>query len=198
MTGSNALVLVGGGGHCRSCIDVVEAAGEWRIAAILDVANRVGERVLGHAVTGTDAEIERYVADGMVFLVTVGQIKSADVRMKLYERIRAAGGRQPTIVSPHAYVSPHAKLGEGTIVMHRAVVNAGAIVGDNVIINTMALVEHDARVGNHCHISTAAVVNGEAIIGERSFVGSNAIVHQCAQVPDGSVVPAGTVFRAMG
>ena len=198
MTGSNALVLVGGGGHCRSCIDVVEAAGEWRIAAILDVANRVGERVLGHAVAGTDAEIDRYAAEGMAFLVTVGQIKSADVRISLYERIRAAGGRLPTIVSPHAYVSPHGKLGAGTIVMHRAVVNAGAIVGDNVIINTMALVEHDARVGNHCHVSTAAVVNGEAIIGERSFVGSNAIVHQCARVPDGSVVPAGAVFRAVG
>jgi sugar O-acyltransferase (sialic acid O-acetyltransferase NeuD family) len=198
MATSNALVLVGGGGHCRSCIDVVEATGDWRIAAILDVPDHVDERVLGYAIAGTDAEIDRYAADGAAFLVTVGQIKSTDRRVMLYEKIRAAGGRLPTIVSPHAYVSRHGTLGEGTIVMHRAVVNAGAIVGDNVIINTMALVEHDARVGNHCHVSTAAIVNGEAIIGARSFVGSNAIVHQRARVSEGAVVPAGAVFRAVG
>ena len=31
----------------------------------------------------------------------------------------------PSIISPLAYVSPKAKIGEGTIVMHGAIINKG-------------------------------------------------------------------------
>jgi sugar O-acyltransferase (sialic acid O-acetyltransferase NeuD family) len=189
------LVLVGGGGHCRSCIDVVEASDEWRIVAILDVASRVGERILGHAICGTDDDIDRLAAGGAAFLIALGQIKSAGQRRKLFEMVRLKGGLLPTIVSPLAYVSPHASLGVGTIVMHRATVNAGATIGDNVIINSLALVEHDAQVGNDCHVSTAAVVNGDVVIGVGSFIGSNAVLHHGCEVPANAIVPAGATYR---
>lgn len=189
------IVLIGGGGHCKACVDVIETTGEWDILGILDLPERIGEKVLGYAVIGTDDQVGRFVAEGVRFLVCVGQIRTADVRRRAYERVKAAGGRLATIVSPLAYVSPSAVLGEGTIVMHRAVVNASASVGDNAIINTMALVEHDATVGSHCHLSTAAILNGGARIGVGSFVGSNAVVIQGAAVPENSFVPAGTLYR---
>ncbi len=190
-----SLVLLGGGGHCKACIDVIEATGEWSILGILDLPGRVGEQVLGYPVVGTDEEVGDYVINGARFLVCLGQIRTADLRRRAYERVKAAGGKLATIVSPLAYVSPRATLGEGTIVMHRAVVNVSASIGDNVIINTMALVEHDATVGNHCHVSTAAVLNGGATIGVGSFVGSNAVVIQGATVLEDDFVPAGAVYR---
>jgi sugar O-acyltransferase (sialic acid O-acetyltransferase NeuD family) len=188
-------VLIGGGGHCKACIDVIEATGEWDVLGILDLPERAGEQVLGYPVVGTDEEVGHYVAAGAHFLVCLGQIRTASLRRNAYERVKAAGGTLATIVSPLAYVSPSAILGEGTIVMHRAVVNVSAIIGDNVIINTMALVEHDATVGSHCHVSTAAVLNGGARIGVGSFVGSNAVVIQGATVPEDDFVPAGVVYR---
>ena len=60
----------------------------------------------------------------------------------------------PTVVSPRAYLSRHARVGGGTTVMHEAIVNCSAEIGENCIINTKALVEHDAKVGNHTHIAT--------------------------------------------
>ena len=30
------IILLGGGGHCRSCIDVIEQAGDFNIAGIVD------------------------------------------------------------------------------------------------------------------------------------------------------------------
>lgn len=189
------LVLIGGGGHCTACIDVIEATGQWNILGILDLASRVGEDVLGHRIIGTDDQIRRLAADGASFLVCIGQIEAAEPRRRAYERIRAACGRLATIVSPNAYVSPSALLGEGTIVMHRALVNSSARVGDNVIINTFALVEHDASIGSHCHISTAAVVNGGVEVGAGSFIGSNAVVVQNAIVPEGTFLRAGSLGR---
>lgn len=189
------LVLIGGGGHCKACIDVIEATGEWDILGILDLPERVGEKVLGYPVVGTDDQVRRFVAEGARFLVSIGQIRTAEERCRAYERVKAAGGKLATIVSPMAYVSFRTVVGEGTIVMHRALINSNAIVGDNVIINTMALVEHDAVVGSHCHVSTAAIVNGGAKIGVGSFIGSNAVVIHGAEVADRAFVPAGTLYR---
>ena len=190
-----SLVLIGGGGHCKACIDVIEATGQWSILGILDLAERVGEKVLGYPILGTDDRIRQFAANGACFLVSIGQIRAVEPRRRAYERVKSANGRFATIVSPLAYVSPSAVVCEGTIVMHRALVNASAAVGDNVIINTLALVEHDAVVGDHCHISTAAVINGGAAIGPGSFVGSNAAIVQGVVVPGDAFIPAGTLYR---
>lgn len=40
------LLLVGGGGHCKSVIDVAESAG-FTIKGILDIPENVGKDVLG-------------------------------------------------------------------------------------------------------------------------------------------------------
>ena len=189
------LVLIGGGGHCRACIDVIEASRSWEIIGILDKQESAGSSVLGYPVLGTDAEIPRLAATGIWFLVAVGQLRSAEIRCRIYDCILGVGGRLATVVSPHAYVSPTATLGRGTIVMHRALVNSAARVGNNVIINTMALLEHDAQVGDHCHISTSSVINGSAVVGEGCFVGSNAVVVQSATIPANSFVPAAFLYK---
>jgi sugar O-acyltransferase (sialic acid O-acetyltransferase NeuD family) len=190
------LILLGGGGHCRSCIDVIEAHGGWNITGILDLAPRIGERMFGHQIIGTDDDVRQLVTRGMKFLITVGQIASPDCRVALYDKVQAANGQLVSIVSPLAYVSPRAELGPGTIVMHGAIVNCGARIGANVIINSKALIEHDAEVGDHCHISTAAIVNGGAAVGSRTFIGSNAVLLQGVRVPAGHVVAAGATYRA--
>ena len=45
------IVLVGGGGHCKSVIDAVESAG-FTILGILDMPEYVGGSVLGYPVVG--------------------------------------------------------------------------------------------------------------------------------------------------
>lgn len=195
---ANEVVLVGGGGHCRSCIDVIETHGAWKIVGILDAASRVGEHVFGYQIVGTDKDIRRLAARGMKFLVTVGQINTPDRRMALYDVICEADGELASIVSPLAHVSRRAMLGQGTIVMHGAIVNCGAKVGANVIVNSKALIEHDAVVGDHCHISTAAVLNGGVTVGAGTFIGSNAVLHHGSHVPGTSVVAAGSTYRSRG
>lgn len=195
MQPKNSLILIGGGGHCKSCIDVIEAAGGWTILGILDRSERMGAKVLGYPIVGDDEQVCHFVAEGAFFLVSIGQIKTAQHRRRAYARVKDAGGKFATIISPLAYVSPSAVVGEGSIVMHRALVNSNAVVGDNAIINTMALVEHDAWVGSHCHVSTAAIVNGDARIGIGSFVGSNSVVVHGASVDKGAFVPAGSLYR---
>lgn len=188
------LILIGGGGHCKSVIEVAECAG-YEIKGILDMPDEVGKDVLpGHKVIGTDDEIPQYVEE-CDFIITVGFIKNPALRIKLYNKVKTAGGRLATIIASTAHVSKYAELGEGTVIMHHAFVNAGAKIGDNCIINTFVNIEHDAEVGNQCHISTGTMVNGECKIGENCFIGSQSVCANCIEIASDIIVGAGSVVR---
>lgn len=188
------LILIGGGGHCKSVIEVAESA-DYEIKGILDMPDEVGKEVLpGHKVIGTDDEIPQYVEE-CDFIITVGFIKNPALRIKLYNKVKAAGGRLASIIASTAHVSKYAELGEGTVIMHHAFVNAGAKIGDNCIINTFVNIEHDAEVGNQCHISTGTMVNGECKIGENCFIGSQSVCANCIDIASDIIVGAGSVVR---
>lgn len=184
------LILVGGGGHCKSVIDVAESAG-YTILGILDKPEEIGKHVFGYEVIGTDDDMAKY-ADKAVFVVTVGQIKSPDLRIKLHKMLAEANCELATIIASTAYVSKYATIGEGTVVMHNAFVNADAKVGKGCIINTSAVIEHEAIVGDYCHISTGAIVNGAAKVEEQSFAGSKSVISQCVTIGRRALIGAGS------
>ena len=188
----NSIVLVGGGGHCASVIDVIEQEGKFTIAGIIDRQN-IGKKVVGYTIIASDNELERIAKAYKNFLITVGHIESNEARTRFFDQLKKLGVTFPAIVSPLAYVSKHAGIGEGTVIMHHAFVNANAKIGKNTIVNTAAIIEHDAIVGDHCHLSTAGVVNGGCMIGNHTFIGSNAMIKQSLSVGDHVVVGAGSV-----
>ena len=188
------LILIGGGGHCHSSIDVIEAEGKYKILGILDLPELVGTKIMDYEVIGTDEDITRFAGSVGNFLITVGQIKSHEKRKKLFERVKNAGASLPVIISPCAYVSKSSKIGEGSIVMHHALINANAKVGINCIINSKALIEHDSVIGNHCHISTGSIINGNVSVGDGAFFGSGAISVQGSVIPPESFVRANSLY----
>ena len=186
------IIIVGGGGHCISCIDIIEETDLYEIVGILDQPEKMGFSVLGYPVIGTDDDIPSLISECPNFLITVGQIKSSRTRQNIFEKIKDAGGQLPVIISPTARVSRYATIAEGTIVMHQALVNAGASIGKACIINSKALIEHEATVGDFCHISTAACINGQVNIGDSCFIGSNTVVGNNLSIVDNSIVAAGS------
>ena len=187
------IILISGGGHCRSCIDVIEQEDRFTIAGIVDMPEKKQYNVLGYPVIGSDADLAELIKSFPNVLITLGHIKSPNRRMKLFNDLMQMGAHFPVIQSPMAYVSPRAQIAEGTIVMHHALINAGARVGRNCIINTKALVEHDAIIEDHCHISTGAVVNGGVKIGRGSFFGSGAVSKEYTSIPSNSFIKANSL-----
>jgi sugar O-acyltransferase (sialic acid O-acetyltransferase NeuD family) len=189
------IILIGGGGHCRSVIDVIEQEERFSVCGIIDREENLGSYVLGYKIIGSDSLISELRTSVDYAFVTMGQINSPERRLTIFRQLTELGYRLPVIISPRAYVSRHAKIGKGTVVMHDALVNAGAVIGENCIINTKALIEHDTVIEDHCHISTGAVVNGGVKVGRGSFFGSNAVSRQSAEIPSESFVKAGSVFK---
>lgn len=189
------LILIGAGGHAHACIDVIEQHGQYQIAGLVGRVEELHAQHLGYSVIATDSNLAELAKAYQYALIAVGQIRSADGRIRLYQQATEIGFQLPAIIAPTAHVSRHATIGAGTIVMHGAIVNAGARVGSNCIINTRALLEHDATVEDHCHISTGAILNGDVCIGAGSFVGSGCIIKEGVTLGKGCMVGMGLPVR---
>lgn len=187
------LILVGGGGHCRSVIDIIETSGTHEISGILDRIDTKVDRVSGYPVIGTDSRIPELVNQGHHFVVTTGQTADPSLRSRLYATISQAGGVLATIVSAKSHIGRLVDLGPGVTVGHCAVVNTGATIAANCIVNTGAIVEHDSHVLAHCHIATGAILNGGVLVGERTLIGSRAVILQGVCIGTGCVIGAGAV-----
>ena len=191
------LLLIGGGGHCRSCIEVVESTGLYEIIGIVEaddfVPDEMPSDLLPYPIVGRDSDLPKLLKKTPYCLITIGQIRTGTIRAKVFNQLKQSGAILPTIISPYAYVSATAKIGEGTIVMHQALVNSYAQIGDNCIVNSQSLVEHDCVVANHCHLSTAVKLNGQVHVGEGCLIGSGSIVKQCISIADEVVVGLGSV-----
>ncbi|MFB1490727.1 MULTISPECIES: hypothetical protein [unclassified Thiocapsa] len=82
------LLLIGGGGHCRSCIDVIEAQGRYAVAGIVQPQHEGNESVLGYPILGADDDLPALLAQHPNALITVGQIKTPDVRIRLFAQLK--------------------------------------------------------------------------------------------------------------
>jgi len=188
------LILVGGGGHCIACIDVIEQEDKFEIAGIVDTDTNI-RMLLGYPVLGSDNALKLLREDCSHALITIGQIKTPSTRLRLFKHVKSLDYTLPIIVSPRAYVSKHAVIGEGTIIMHDTLINAGVTIGKNCIINTKALIEHDSTVEDNCHISTGAIINGGTMVSKGSFVGSNAATRESVTTKYNDFVKAGSLFK---
>lgn len=187
------ILLIGGGGHCKSAIDVIEQEDKFQIAGIIDQKKLIGQKVFDYSVIGCDDNLAKLFEEYKYAIITVGQIESPEIRINLFNVLKKIGYKLPVIISPLAYVSKYAYIDEGTIIMHHVLINAHAKVGKNCIINTKALIEHDAIVEDNCHISTGAILNGGVKVKANTFYGSNATSKEYIEI-DG-FIKAGSIAK---
>ena len=194
MSKADAVLLVGGGGHCRSVIDVLEMA-HVSVAGIIHGSNDRQENIFCHPALGKDEDLPNLLGTYSKALVTVGQIKTATPRKTLFETLKALGFSLPYIVSPLGHCSAHSSLGAGSIVMHHALVNSNVHIGQNCIINSKALVEHDSVVHDHCHIAVGAIICGNVCIGQGTFVGAGACIKEGVTIGENCIIGMNCTVR---
>lgn len=191
----NKLVLIGGGGHCKSVLDTIYATGRYSEIVITDYGLSNGSMVLGCRVVGTDKELPNLYKKGFHHaFITVGSIKDTTIRRKAYETAKKIGFVFPTIIDPSAVISLSSQIGRGVFVGKNAVVNSDAIIKDMAIINTAAIIEHDCCIGEFSHIAIGATLCGGVVTGDSVFVGANATVIQGVKIGISSTIGAGSII----
>lgn len=188
------MLLIGMGGHARSVVDSIQAAGRYEIAGFVDNQKDPGESYRGLPLLGTDDDLPRLYREGITCaFVCVGFLGFSQVRQTICENLRHIGFALPSVIDPTAVLASDASIGDGVFVGKRAVLNSGAQVGDLAIINTGAIVEHDCTVGAYSHVSVSATLCGGVTVGENALIGAGATVIQGASVGAGAVIGAGSM-----
>jgi len=68
------IVLIGGGGHCKACIEVIETEGRFKIAGIVDSKDKVGKKILGYRIFASDGDLPHLTSRYKNFLITMAQL----------------------------------------------------------------------------------------------------------------------------
>jgi len=186
----NNIVLLGAGGHCKSCIEIIETLEKYKIKGIVD-KNKSERKFMGYKILGSDQNLKDLLSENDFGLVCVGQIKSPNIRIKLFDLLKNQSIKIATIKSKNSIISRNTIIKKGTITMHNTVINSGVEIGSNCIINTGSIIEHDSIIDDHCHISTGVIVNGNVRIGYGSFIGSGCIIKQGVNIGERVIVSAG-------
>lgn len=187
-------IVLCGGGHAKCVIDAMRLGGEYSPHCVLDLKERIGEKVLGVKITGSESDLPEYFKRGVkLCFVALGSIGDPSRRIALWKIAAKAGFEFPNIIHPAAAVSAHASLGRGVYVGPGAIINASATVGDGAIINSGAIVEHDCRIGAFAHIAPGAVISGGVAIGDRAHLGTGCAVTHGVSIGKDSVIGAGSV-----
>lgn len=194
------IVLIGGGGHCKSVLDALLRTNDYSRIVITDPDIKVGTKVFGCQVVGNDNELERLILDGFKYaFITVGSIIDTSLRKKLADKIEKIGFKIPIIIDPAATVSEYAKIGKGTFVGKNTVINADSEIGKNCIINTGSIIEHECYVSDFVHVSVGSILCGNVHIGKESFIGAGATVIQGVKIGSNTIVGANsTVLKDVG
>lgn len=189
------LVLIGGGGHCKSVIDVAKRMNCFDEIVITDPNLEKGIKVLGCTVSGKDDCLEELYRQGFEYaFVTIGSVKLNPLRERIADKVAALGFSFPVIQDPSAIVSDSAIIEPGTFVGKNVIINAEAKIGKHCIINSGAIIEHECNIGDFSHISVGTTLCGEVRIGKNCMIGSRSTVIQCVNIGDNCVVGAGAVL----
>ena len=188
------LVVVGAGGHARSVIEAVRAAGEHEAAACTEKRPElVGQELDGVPIVGDDLMLPNLLASGISgACLGVGGDADNGPRQRLFDHVREVGYELPAIVHPAAVVARSARLSHATVVLAHAVVGAGADVAENAVVNTAAVVEHDCVVEAYAHIATGALLAGGVTVGRLAHVGIGAAVINGVRIGERAIVGAGS------
>lgn len=188
------IILIGGGGHCRSVIDTLNFLNEFNIVGILDIREKVGRFINNVMVIGTDEELRKYYLEGIQYaFITIGNIENRKLRVKLYENAKKIGYKFPIIKDNTSIVSNNAYIQEGTFIGKGVIINTNVRIGRNCIINSGSIIEHDCIVEDFVHIAPGCVLSGGVLIGSNSHIGANSTIIQNKKIGSSTIIGAGSV-----
>ncbi len=183
------IVVMGAGGHAKVCIELLRTMGE-NVACCIGGPDSPPTCLYLPVLKG-DENLALLRSQGYSRLfIAIGSNK---IRGRLGALALEQGYQLINAISPHAVISPSARLGFGVAVMAGVVINAETRIGHLSIINTSASVDHDCQIGQVVHIAPQCALSGNVAVGNYSFLGIGSKVIPDVNIGENVMIGAGSV-----
>lgn len=198
MKKKNKLVIVGCGETCSIAMEIAVSQGSYEIcgfsqeAASSEQGSHLGLPLVPLQDIRTYFPPEEYQVFVAISFVWLNQS-----RCRIYQQLNAQHYVFANIISPLAYVSPSAQLGNNLLIYDFASVGTSSIIGNNATLCSHSIVSHSSHIGAHCYLAAGATTGGFCQTGERCFIGLQATLSDQSHLQDDSIVSA-TSFLPKG
>lgn len=186
------LIIIGGGGHGRELLDVVEAMN--KIAETFEFVGFAADKYYDEA--EVEARGARYLGGVEAALRSVDAeyvvgIGSGQARKEIDEIATSCGRSAAVLVHPQSSTGSDVILGPGTVITAGARLTTHIRTGRHVHINVNSTVSHDVRLGDYSTLSPGVAVSGRATIGDLVTLGAGSCVIDRISIGARTTVGAG-------
>ena len=189
---SKGLIIVGGGGQTKMCIDILQQMRAYEINGIVSSILQKGAHTLGVPVIGNENDLEQLYKDGILFAVVgFGSLDKPILRQKMFDKLKRIGFILPNLIHPAASIEPSATLGDGNQIMAGAIVGSDVKIGNNCIVNSGSIVSHDSVLMDNVHITPGAILAGVVKVGSNTIVGMGATIFMYVNVGSNVIINNG-------
>lgn len=188
------IILIGGGGHCKSVIDTIQGLNQFNIIGIVDLPEKIGFKINNVEIIGTDEMLGIYFNRGIKkAFITLGSTGDPIHRKDLYHHAKNIGFSFPVIVDTTAIIGKKVELEEGIFVGKGCIINTNTQIGKHSIINTGSIIEHDCKIGKFSHIAPGTTLSGGVLVGDSVHIGTNTTIIQNINIGSHTLIGAGSV-----
>jgi len=186
---NNSIVIVGGGGHAKVCIDILRQTNEYEILGIIDSKLEIGAEILGVKVIGSNDSLRSLIGLGVVYAVNgVGAVSNPKLRHKIHNELIDIGFRLPNLIHALSMIEPSSIIGEGNQIMMGAIIGSAVQIGNGCIVNSGSVISHDCILRDHCHIAPGAILAGAVEVGENAVIGMGSTIYLGLKIGKDSIV----------
>jgi sugar O-acyltransferase (sialic acid O-acetyltransferase NeuD family) len=197
MNQSRRLVIIGDSSFAEVAYEYFSRDSEYQVVAFAVERTFLDrEELFGLPVIALeDLEKAFPPADHAAYVALVyGQLNR--LRTRLMAAVEGMDYALASFISPHARVSPSAKLGRHCFIFEDNVIQPYVTIGDNVVLWSGNHIGHHSQIGDNCFIASHVVVSGHCEIGENCFLGVNAAVANNIEIAKDCWIGPGVVIGA--
>lgn len=189
----NSIIIIGGGGHSKICIDIIKLLKSYQIEGIVDSILQIGSEILGiQVISNEDSDLNEYYKCGLRNVVlAIGSVTKHIYRAEKYQTVKALGFSMPNIIHPSAVIEESVCMGDGNQIFANAVIGSDVRIGENCIINAGSIISHDCTIGNNVHIAPGAIIAGGVNIGSNTLVGMGCTIYLGVSIGENVIIKNG-------
>tara|TARA_B100000989_G_C19525060_1_gene466339 strand:- start:1397 stop:1975 length:579 start_codon:yes stop_codon:yes gene_type:complete len=189
------LIIIGGGGHAISCLEIINSLKKFKIIGIVDKNKPKLIKNNKYKFFNSKDENSELINKAKYFFIAIGNYKKIKLRNQLFNYYLKKGLKPAKIISKNAIVSKDAIISDGSIIMNSCIINAGTFIGKNCIINTSSIIEHETKILDNSIISTSVTINGQCSIGKSCFIGSGSVMSNNIEIKNNSFYKIGSIIK---
>jgi sugar O-acyltransferase (sialic acid O-acetyltransferase NeuD family) len=185
------ITILGAGLYAAPIIELAIDCGYRPVEIYDNDRSQIGKTILDVPVVGVDEDLFMEELRGKCCAISIGNNK---IRSKIYDELINRGANVPSLIHNTAYVSPSAKIGDGSYIQPHAVIWSFVELKESVIISPSTIIAHHTEVGKSSMISTQSSIGSGIKIGENVLVGmGSTIMTGVNEIGNNVIIGAGSV-----